>query len=766
MEKRDTGTSVCFVISTLSVGLSSAIWKVFADEAEGGDGPIFIFPHSFSPGDEFTLPLRCHADGYICWSSNISAFRSDDPLSGFLSKLGDIPYVTIGVKVPGHPAVSFDSYGSITSLLEHLRTVHGAERIAFLRGPEWHSGAEERFRAYRDWLDRNGIGFDPDLVSSPREWEDGREAMEEILCRGLVPGRDFRAAAGASDRIILHAADLLIEKGYSIPDDVLVTGFNDGRESLQLPVPATTARIPSEEMGIEALRLLYSEIHGSHSDCLVRLPSHPVIRASCGCYDSMGGEQRAAERITDMETYISWLEDELSIPLPRRHGIEAFVRESAVSSDLSGIAARFSDYAFSYFLRGGELRLIYEAVRWFYLFIRRDEAFIRMAEDALLRRVPAIQERAYRQRVFIMRRTDEQFSLFQEAVISSESWTDLGAALVGHLPQFDMDAAWCAVGTGSRTFLAAGFDGDKLLGRMFFPSSDLIPDMDRLGSGIYITGSSDEAYAVIRTCSSDGALIERVLSTLLTAMKRLAAHDSPDLFSDSMKIITLDCSEELPGFIPPGMAAVPFSGRMLPAGMMAESVRMFFISGKDGVQRARQIREDHRFSGVPVVLSVHGTSAYALQMTDDLPDVMVLEDFIIMSSEVSGRLSRLASGEQPLLDRQIGRPVRMAMEYIAVNYASDITRWKMAESLNISEDYLERLFRKETGLTLWEYLLRFRIGVAEDLISGIHLSVAAAAERTGFSNRSYFCRVFRRLRGYPPKDAKRRSSAKDDSQSS
>lgn len=762
MDRKNTGTSVCFVISTLSVGLSSAIWKVFADEAEGGDGPIFIFPHSFIPGDDFTLPLRCHADGYICWSSNISAFRSDDPLSGFLSKLGDIPYVTIGVKVPGHPAVSFDSYGSIMSLLDHLRDVHGAERIAFLRGPEWHNGAEERFRAYRDWLDRNGMDFVPGLVSSPREWEDGRAAMAEILGRGLIPGRDFTAVAGASDRIILHASDLLIEKGCSIPDDVLVTGFNDGRESLQLPVPATTARIPSEEMGMEALRLLHSEIQGSHTDRLVRLPSHPVIRASCGCYDSMGGEQRAAERITDIEAYISWLEEELSIPLPRRQGIEAFVREAAVSSDLSGIAALFSDHAFSYFLRGGELRLIYEAVRWFYLFIRRDEGFIRMAEDALLRRVPAIQERAYRQRVFMMRRADEQFSLFQEAVMSSGSWEELGAALIGNLPHFDMDAAWCAVGTGSRTFLAAGFDGGRLLERMFFSASDLIPDMDRIVNGIYITGSSDEAYAVIRTRSADGALIERVLSTLLAAMKRLAAHDSPDLLSDSMKVIAVDCSEELPAVIPQEMTAVPFSGRMLPSGIMADTVRMFFISGKDGIQRVRQVRDDHRFSGVPAVLSVHGSSAYALQMTDDLPDVIVLEDFMIRSDEVAGRLRRLASGEQPLLDRQIGRPVRMAMEYIAVNYASDITRWKMAESLNISEDYLERLFRKETGLTLWEYLLRFRIGVAENLISEIHLPVAAAAERTGFSNRSYFCRVFRRLRGYPPKDAKRRSVSKDD----
>jgi AraC-like DNA-binding protein len=110
---------------------------------------------------------------------------------------------------------------------------------------------------------------------------------------------------------------------------------------------------------------------------------------------------------------------------------------------------------------------------------------------------------------------------------------------------------------------------------------------------------------------------------------------------------------------------------------------------------------------------------------------------------------RLLGGEE-LLPTQTGATIMKAIFFLNKYFREQISRWKLSEYLNVSEDYLSRIFHKQMGVPLWEYLNRLRIGYAIDLLRNSSESVAEIASRSGFQDQAYFCRVFRRIAGLTP----------------
>ena len=95
-------------------------------------------------------------------------------------------------------------------------------------------------------------------------------------------------------------------------------------------------------------------------------------------------------------------------------------------------------------------------------------------------------------------------------------------------------------------------------------------------------------------------------------------------------------------------------------------------------------------------------------------------------------------------------PVRYALAYLEQHYRHRFSRWQVAQAAGVSEDHLGRLFHRELGLTLWEYLTRLRIQRAKERLASSDDSVQTVARAVGFHDRAYFSRVFRRLTGVAP----------------
>lgn len=95
-----------------------------------------------------------------------------------------------------------------------------------------------------------------------------------------------------------------------------------------------------------------------------------------------------------------------------------------------------------------------------------------------------------------------------------------------------------------------------------------------------------------------------------------------------------------------------------------------------------------------------------------------------------------------------------AIDYIKSEYQQDITIRDVAGNLAISESYLSRLFRKETGYTFVEYLTNYRIKEAIELLKNHKVKIYEVSQLVGFNDPRYFSTIFKKYVGISPTDFK------------
>ncbi|MBQ5757720.1 MAG: helix-turn-helix domain-containing protein [Clostridia bacterium] len=90
------------------------------------------------------------------------------------------------------------------------------------------------------------------------------------------------------------------------------------------------------------------------------------------------------------------------------------------------------------------------------------------------------------------------------------------------------------------------------------------------------------------------------------------------------------------------------------------------------------------------------------------------------------------------------------LQYINSNYSREITMADLSAVTGLSSDYMARKFKAAMHMSPSEYVRKFRISRAMELLCTTDLSVAEIAHRTGFSDISLFSRVFKQAVGLPP----------------
>lgn len=94
--------------------------------------------------------------------------------------------------------------------------------------------------------------------------------------------------------------------------------------------------------------------------------------------------------------------------------------------------------------------------------------------------------------------------------------------------------------------------------------------------------------------------------------------------------------------------------------------------------------------------------------------------------------------------------VQEAMEYIKNHYKENLTLDDLADVLYISPYYLSHLFREQLGYTFVDFLTRVRVEKAKKLLAESNLSIIRIAEEVGYSDSSYFSKVFKKLENITP----------------
>jgi two-component system response regulator YesN len=121
----------------------------------------------------------------------------------------------------------------------------------------------------------------------------------------------------------------------------------------------------------------------------------------------------------------------------------------------------------------------------------------------------------------------------------------------------------------------------------------------------------------------------------------------------------------------------------------------------------------------------------------------------------------LASAIRPIRDALWGRPTSDTSRIVATIKESIHRRYQdplrvddIARTVFLSTRYCNTLFKKETGLTVFDYLTEHRIRMAMQMLKKSGCKVAAIAEQVGYDNPSYFCLLFKKHTGLTPAEYK------------
>jgi AraC-like DNA-binding protein len=98
------------------------------------------------------------------------------------------------------------------------------------------------------------------------------------------------------------------------------------------------------------------------------------------------------------------------------------------------------------------------------------------------------------------------------------------------------------------------------------------------------------------------------------------------------------------------------------------------------------------------------------------------------------------------------------MRYIEEHYQEDVSLGRLSEETHLSETYISRVFRRETGGCISEYLTARRIKHACGLLERTELSVESIGQQSGFSNVSHFIQTFKRQIGVTPLQYRKKQS--------
>ncbi|MEC5387942.1 methyl-accepting chemotaxis protein [Uliginosibacterium sp. H3] len=233
------------------------------------------------PGAAIYDLINASYHGVITWASS----DADNFTNTYYKRYAPVPVVTLTLKIPPFPVVSTDSYAGMRLVVEHLIHKHGKRKIIFIRGPETHAYAKERFQAYVDVLNENNIAVDDQRISPFGGWDKvrGAEMLKLFIDdKGFVPGRDFDAVVCVNDNIAIGLIEDCQKRSIRVPEDMAVAGCNDTVEARALTPPVTTVSFPCDAQGAKALEVVNLAAAGQ-SPGDEKLPAKLVVGQSCGC---------------------------------------------------------------------------------------------------------------------------------------------------------------------------------------------------------------------------------------------------------------------------------------------------------------------------------------------------------------------------------------------------------------------------------------------------------------------------------------------------
>ena len=246
------------------------------------DGWYYTSRYKYENGEYniYNLPDFTQYDGVIVNLETIHDVKIREELVDRIKKAG-VPCASMLVKIDGTINIWLENQSGIHAIVEHLVEAHHARRIFYISGPIESQDAAERLSAYREALEQYRLEWDEQMVAyGDYTYKGGIQAVKELLQKDKPLPDAFVAA---NDDMAIGAILALKEAGYRVPDDILVTGY-DNSSIAQLNHPRLTTVRRGEYTAAEiAYKTLMQAIRKENPSMEHIVYGKPIFSQSCGC---------------------------------------------------------------------------------------------------------------------------------------------------------------------------------------------------------------------------------------------------------------------------------------------------------------------------------------------------------------------------------------------------------------------------------------------------------------------------------------------------
>ncbi len=270
--------------------IATFVWSTGAFEKE---------KHNLGEVNIVNLPDFNLFDGVIVVGNALHIDYNRRLIEEKLEKL-TCPIVCVGCKIKNYYSVQTDTYTAMRKIVEHFVLDHKVKDIHFVKGVAGSIEAEARYRAFEDVMRENGLPILPQRVSQGDFYVTGAEKAAEEILNCVLPFPE--AIICANDITAITICDILIENGYRIPEDVMISGYDYSIEAQSHTPHITTVRMRVRDMGNKACEVLLDLVNGKEVPEDTFLPDEVVLDESCGCHaKSEGVFERNAHAIHSEE---------------------------------------------------------------------------------------------------------------------------------------------------------------------------------------------------------------------------------------------------------------------------------------------------------------------------------------------------------------------------------------------------------------------------------------------------------------------------------
>lgn len=192
--------------------------------------------------------------------------------------------------------ISIDNFGVMKTLINHIICHHGAKVINYVSGPLGNPEGKARYDAFVSAMEDNGLTIDNNRIFyGDFKSYDGKLAVDDFIASGLELPDAFICA---NDSMALTVASSLEKLGYKIPNDVMVTGFDNTFSARNSTPSITSVKRPLFLAGEKAAQMIFNVIEGLPQEKSVILDAEPAYYESCGCCNGSTDDLKEYKKLT------------------------------------------------------------------------------------------------------------------------------------------------------------------------------------------------------------------------------------------------------------------------------------------------------------------------------------------------------------------------------------------------------------------------------------------------------------------------------------